>query len=495
MALVRTRFAPSPTGFIHVGSLRTALFAYLFARRNNGTFILRIEDTDRERQVKGAARKILETLEKLGLDPDEGPRNPDPKFGPYIQSERLEIYKEHAERLISMGKAYYCFCTSERLDKLREQQSAEGKPPRYDGHCRDLAAVEVARLLEAGTARVVRFRMPRTGITEYDDAVYGRLQFKNELIDDTILMKTDGYPVYNFANVVDDHLMEITHVIRGEEFLSSTPKHVQLYQAFGWGLPLFAHLPLLLDTNRKKLSKRAGDVAVEDYLKKGYLVPALINFVALLGWNPKSTKEIFSLQELVEEYSLEHVNKSGAIFDSTKLDFINRAWQKRLHLPPSRDPMFIRTGELIRSRTGDADISLLEAVWPQIAERVGGPSRLEEQLPEFDFYFRVPIYEPSLLLWKDMQGSAAKRNLKILRDYLGSQASHPYERADFEEKMKSFISQQDLSMGETLWPLRVALSGQKNSPGPFDIIDVFWGKVKKPQIVIERVDQAIKKLD
>ncbi|HLC44701.1 MAG TPA: glutamate--tRNA ligase [Patescibacteria group bacterium] len=486
---VRTRFAPSPTGYLHVGGLRTALFNYLFARHNEGVFVLRIEDTDRERYVAGAVEKILQTLKEVGLGYDEGP-DKDGGFGPYIQSERLPQYQKYAADLISTGSAYYCFCTPSRLDKIREEQKRNNFPTRYDGNCRDLSQKEREKNFRAGTPFVVRFRTPRTGVTEFTDLVFGRKEFRNDLLDDTILTKSDGYPVYNFANVIDDHLMEISHVIRGEEFISSTPKHVLLYQSFGWGLPQFAHLPLLLDQHRKKLSKRSGDVAVEEYLLKGYLKEALLNFISLLGWNPKSKEEIFSLQELVAEFSLDHANKSGAIFDPAKLNFINRKWQQKLNLG-RQDPLYVRAVQILQERLGQIDENTLVAVWPQILQRANDPYALEKDLEEFLFYFREPQVEISLLPWKKQSPDSVKARLTLLREYISTLQPADFEARILEQKIKKLLQSRGVPLGEALWPLRVALTGQKNSPGPFEVMESFGKVLRKNEVIVKRIDSAL----
>lgn len=319
----RVRFAPSPTGYLHVGGLRTALFNYLFAKKNNGTFVLRIEDTDRNRFVEGAVDNLISALKWAGLEFDEGPEIGG-NFGPYMQSHRLDIYKKYAEELILKGKAYYCFCSPERLKKLREEQEKQKLPQvKYDKHCLHLSESEVAKNLAEGIANVVRLNVESDKTIQFDDIVRDYVEFESNNVDDQVLIKGDGFPTYHLANVVDDHLMKITHVIRGEEWLSSTPKHVLLYDAFQWERPIFVHLPLLLNPDRSKLSKRQGDVAVEDYRDKGYLKDALINFVALLGWNAGDDKEFYSIEELIESFSLERVNKAGAVFDLQKLNWLN----------------------------------------------------------------------------------------------------------------------------------------------------------------------------
>lgn len=324
---IRTRFAPSPTGYLHVGGLRAALYNYLFARHEGGTFLLRIEDTDQARLVEGALENIVGTLRWAGIDYDEGPMK-EGDCGPYVQSQRVELYIRHANELIANGHAYHCFCTSARLEELRAKQVAEKLPPRYDRRCRSLTAEQVRTNLAAETPHVVRQKIPLTGDMIVHDLVRGDVHFQYRTLDDHVLVKSDGFPTYHLANIVDDHHMRISHVIRGEEWLPSTPRHVLLYQAFGWEPPVFAHLPLLLNPDRTKLSKRQGDVAAESYRDKGYLPEALINFIALLGWNPGTEQEIFSLQEMIQLFSIEHVHKAGAVFDVEKLRWMNAQYIK-----------------------------------------------------------------------------------------------------------------------------------------------------------------------
>jgi glutamyl-tRNA synthetase len=362
-------------------------------------------------------------------------------------------------------------------------------PPRYDGFCRNLSPQDLQQRLESGIPKVIRQKVPQSGLTEYEDLVFGHLQFKNELLDDSVLIKSDGFPVYNFANVVDDHLMEISHVIRGAEFLSSTPKHVLLYRAFGWTPPIFFHLPLILDENRRKLSKRSGDVAVEDLLHKGYLKEAVLNFISLLGWNPKTANEIFSLEELVEQFDVEKVNKAGAIFDIHKLDFIDRKWRKRLNLKFDDDPLFRRAQKLLNNFPDNRRI--LELIYPQILERISGPSDLEQRISEFYFYFTQPEYDANLLLWKTMTQATAKQNLQKLRDFLAQLNPLDFQMPSLETKLKAFINDQNITAGEALWPLRVALSGQKNSPSPFEILAVFAQLPQGIKIILNRIDKAI----
>ena len=335
---VRVRFAPSPTGYVHIGGLRTALYNYLFAQKNKGTYLLRVEDTDQTRFVEGAMEGMIEVMEWAGVPHAEGPVLRDGKvveegdFGPYIQSQRNDIYKEHVDKLLESGNAYYCFCSKERLDEVREAQKAAGKTPKYDGHCRDLTYEEAKARVAAGEPHVVRLRMPENRDISFTDMIRGEVSVNTEEIDDQVLIKTDGFPTYHLAVIVDDHHMGITHVVRGEEWLISTPKHVFTYEAFGWEAPTFVHLPVILNKDKKKLSKRQGDVAVEDFKKKGYLAEALINYVALVGWSPEDNQEIFSMDELIEKFSFERVSKSGGVFDLDKLNWVNNHYIKEADL-------------------------------------------------------------------------------------------------------------------------------------------------------------------
>ncbi len=328
---IRVRFAPSPTGYLHVGSLRTALYNYLYTRKVGGKFILRIEDTDRTRFVEGSVENLLKTLKNVGLEYDEGPEK-EGEYGPYFQSERTELYKKYADELINKSVAYHCFCTKEKLDKMREKQIANKEDPKYDGSCRKLTESEIQKKIEKGESYVIRLKIPLEGEITFYDLLREKVTFPWNMVDDQVLMKSDGYPTYHLANVVDDHLMKITHVIRGEEWLSSVPKHLYLYRVFNWKPPKMLHLPLLLNPDKSKLSKRQGDVAVEDFLNKGYLPETLINFVALLGWHPKGDRELFTLTELVKEFSLKRINKAGAVFDIEKLNWMNGHYIRHLKL-------------------------------------------------------------------------------------------------------------------------------------------------------------------
>jgi len=331
MEKVRTRFAPSPTGFMHIGNLRSALYEYLIAKHNDGDFILRIEDTDQSRYVEGAVEFIYNTLELCNITISEGPNNPG-EFGPYTQSERLDLYKKYAEQLVEMGKAYYCFCTEERLNSLREEADILKRPFMYDGHCKSISIEEARERIANGEKYVIRQAMPKTGTTSYHDAVYGDISINNSVLEDQILLKSDGYPTYNFANVIDDHLMNITHVVRGNEYLSSTPKYLLLYEAFGWESPLYVHLPLIVKEGGKKIAKRDGDSTFMDLYNDGYLPEAIINYLALLGWSPVDNQEIFSLDELIEKFDVSRINNSPAVYDIMKLRWVNAHYIKNLDL-------------------------------------------------------------------------------------------------------------------------------------------------------------------
>jgi nondiscriminating glutamyl-tRNA synthetase len=485
--MIKTRFAPSPTGFLHVGGLRTALFAYLFAKKNNGKLILRIEDTDRERFVEGGMENILNSLDWAGIEIDEGVKFDDSKNitqvgdnGPYIQSERLEIYHKYIEELLESGHAYYCFCTKERLDELRTIQEANKQPTGYDGCCREVTLEEAKKRIDAGEKYVIRLKMPREGVAKFTDIIRGEVEFENKLIDDQVLIKSDGFPTYHFAVVVDDHLMEITHIIRGEEWISSTPKGIQLYKAFGWDIPEYAHLPLLVNEKKQKLSKRHGDVSVEDFKEKGYLPEALINFVSFLGWNPGDEREIFSIKDLEKEFDLSKGSKSAAVFDRVKLDWYNSEYMKKMsntELAELAMPFFINAGYQDKLNSDDfklEDIVALEK------ERVNNLSEIPEAV---NFLFADKLeYDEELIVWKKSTKEDAFEKLNLLRELLNTIDVEDWNAKKLEEIIIAWIKENEFGVGDVLWPMRVALSGQKNSPGPFEIAGVL-GKDK----TIERI--------
>ena len=479
--LPRVRFAPSPTGYLHVGGLRTALYNYLFARNTGGKFILRIEDTDRTRYVEGAVDNLISTLKWAGLEPDEGPKSGG-EFGPYIQSERLNIYKELTEELVAKGSAYKCFCTQERLNELREEQKKDGKQPKYDKHCQNLPGSVIQENVKKGVPFVVRLNVKPDEVIKINDIIRGEVEFNSSVVDDQVLVKSDGYPTYHLANVIDDHLMKITHVIRGEEWLSSTPKHILLYNYFDWEIPEFAHLPLLLNPDKTKLSKRQGDVAVEDYKQKGYLKEALVNFVALLGWNAGDDKEYYNMDELVANFSLDRVNKSGAVFDIEKLNWLNTE-----HLRKKSDSVLLTLvkNELTVSKFKDENFSddYLLKVIEAMKERV---SFVSEFIEKGIYFFEEPeTYDESVVKkrWKEDSADNLK---KLLEKY--SELTNPVKE-DYEEALRKTAEELNIGTGKLIHPVRLAVSGVGGGPGVFDILSII-GKEK----TIVRLQKAIEKI-
>ena len=452
---VRTRFAPSPTGYMHVGNLRTALYTYLQAKHSGGTFILRIEDTDQGRFVEGATDIIYNTLKATGLTWDEGPDIGGP-VGPYIQSQRMGMFRQYAEQLVAEGKAYYCFCTPERLEELHAAQKAAGEVSHYDGHCRDLSPEEVKALLDAGTPYVIRQKIPKEGTTSFDDMVYGHIEVENAELDDQILIKTDGMPTYNFANVVDDHLMGITHVIRGSEYLSSTPKYNLLYQAFGWEIPTYIHCPPVMKDAQNKLSKRNGDASYQDLVAKGYLPAAVLNYLLLLGWAPEGEQEIFSLDEMIKIWDPTRVSKSPAIFDPLKLRAINAAYIRALPAEEFRrlaDP-FIDSAVHV-----DIDRDLLCANLQPRCEV------LEDIPPQLDFFDAVVPFDAELYRNKKQKTTpeSALEALSALLPLLEAQTD--WSRDAIFDACKALAEQMEKKNGWLLYPLGIALSGKSRTPG------------------------------
>ncbi|MGK9476141.1 glutamate--tRNA ligase [Melioribacter sp. OK-6-Me] len=479
---IRVRFAPSPTGYLHVGGLRTALYNYLFARKNNGKFILRIEDTDRNRYVEGAVENLINSLKWCGLDYDEGP-DIGGDFGPYMQSQRLDIYKKYADELISTGHAYYCFCTPERLEELRKEQMAKKLPQaKYDKHCLHLSKEEIQKKLDQNIPHVVRLNVEPGKKIIFEDVIRGTVEFDSKNIDDQVLIKSDGYPTYHMANVVDDHLMKISHVIRGEEWLSSTPKHILLYNFLGWEPPVFAHLPLLLNPDRSKLSKRQGDVAVEDYRAKGYLKEALINFVALLGWNAGDDKEFYYIEELIEKFSLERVNKSGAVFDIEKLNWLNA---EHLRAKSDNDLLTLLKEELSKSKYADLALSddYLLNVIHAMKERV---SFVNEFITKSPYFFETPSSYEEKAIEKNWKAETPEQ-LKKLRDKFALLENPSKE--DYEKALKETANELGIGAGKLIHPLRLALSGMSTGPGIYDILFII-GKDE----TIKRINQAINTL-
>jgi glutamyl-tRNA synthetase len=478
---VRVRFAPSPTGYLHVGGLRTALYNYLFARKTNGVFVLRIEDTDRTRYVEGAVENLIDTLAWCGLDYDEGPGKGG-ALGPYVQSERLTIYKEQAASLVAAGKAYYCFCTAERLEQLRNEQQGRKLQTKYDKKCLHMAPGEVKSLLDAGTPHVLRMNVESGHTITVNDLIRGSVDFDSSLIDDQVLIKSDGFPTYHYANVVDDHLMQISHVIRGEEWLPSTPKHVLLYQSFGWECPKFAHLPLLLNPDKSKLSKRQGDVAVEDYRNKGYLKDTLVNFVALLGWNPGTEREFFYLPDLIEAFSLESVNKSGAVFNIEKLNWLNFE-----HLRVKSDSELLGMLRLLLSTSEYsgreyADAYLLKVI-TSMRPRI---SFIRDLLTDGGYFFAPPaVYDPEIV--KKRWGKETPDELRVLVTNLGDVSSPGM--GEYESALQKSAKSLNIPNAKLIHPLRLALSGVGGGPGIYDILDIL-GKEES----IRRINAAIERI-
>ncbi|MFA6296803.1 MAG: glutamate--tRNA ligase [Patescibacteria group bacterium] len=489
--MVRTRFAPSPTGYMHIGNFRSALYAYIFARQNKGKFVLRIEDTDKKRYVEGALDNLIKTLNWAGLDYDEGVfvENGKPiqkgDKGPYIQSERLDIYKKYAFELVEKEKAYHCFCTEERLEEMRKMQIENGRAPMYDRKCLDLSKEEIEKKIANKEKFVIRQKIDTAGFTEYRDLIRGKISIKNDMLDDQILLKSDGYPTYNFANVIDDHLMEITHVIRGEEYISSTPKYIQLYNNFDWQVPFFAHLPLLLNPDRTKLSKRQGDVSVEDYIKKGYLRDSIINFVAFLGWNPGqgSEEEFFNLNQLIQKFDIKKVHKSGAVFDIKKLDWINSHYIKNLPIDELYKlalPYFEQKDFYKNAKSEQKTEEYLKKVLEIEKERLNNLSSVGENNK---FFFTDIKYNKELLLWKKMTDDELKASLNMSKEALSKISVQDWTKENIEKVLLEIAKDK---RGELLWPLRSCLTGEKKSPSPFEVAFVL-GKDE----TLKRIDQAL----
>ena len=456
MSKVRTRFAPSPTGRMHVGNLRTALYAYLVAKHEGGDFILRIEDTDQERYVEGAVDIIYRTLQKTGLIHDEGP-DKDGGCGPYVQSERQAqgIYLKYAKELIDKGEAYYCFCDKERLEGLKKVVA--GKEIHvYDKHCLHLSKEEVEEKLAAGVPYVIRQNNPTEGTTTFEDEIYGDITVDNAELDDMILIKSDGYPTYNFANVVDDHLMGITHVVRGNEYLSSSPKYNRLYEAFGWEVPVYIHCPLITDENHQKLSKRCGHSSFEDLVEQGFLTEAIVNFVALLGWSPADNQEIMTLEELVEKFDYHHMNKSPAVFDYTKLKWMNGEYIKKMDFDKFYEMALPYIKEVI---TKDYDLKKIAhmvqtriEIFPDIRDHI-------------DFFEELPEYDVAMYTHKKMKTNA-QASLEVLQEILPVlEAQEDYSNNALYQTLLKYVEQKGCKNGYVMWPIRTAVSGKQMTPG------------------------------
>ena len=482
MGKVRTRFAPSPTGRMHVGNLRTALYTYLIAKHEGGDFILRIEDTDQERYVEGAVDIIYRTMEKTGLIHDEGP-DKDGGYGPYVQSERQRsgIYMEYAKKLVEKGEAYYCFCTQERLDSLKKNVNGE-EIMAYDKHCLGLSKEEVEANLKAGMPFVIRQNNPKEGTTTFHDDIYGDISVDNSELDDMVLIKSDGYPTYNFANVVDDHLMGITHVVRGNEYLSSSPKYNRLYEAFGWEVPVYVHCPTITNEEHKKLSKRSGHSSFEDLLEQGFLTEAIVNFVALLGWSPAGNQEFFTLEELVKEFDYHNMSKSPAVFDMTKLRWMNGEYLKKMDF----EPFYAQAEPYLKAAiTKPLDLKKIAAmvktrieVFPDIAAQV-------------DFFETLPEYDPEMYVHKKMK-TTKETSLETLKEVLPLlEAQEDYSNDALYETLAAYVAEKGVKTGFVMWPIRTAVSGKQMTPaGATEIMEVL-GKEES----MERIRKGIALLE
>ena len=478
---VRTRFAPSPTGYMHLGNLRTALYTYLWARRNGGKFILRIEDTDQEREVPGAVDLIYKSLKIAGLSHDEGPDIGGP-CGPYVQSERKDMYLPYAKQLIESGHAYYCFCTRERLEEARAEAEKKGETFKYDKHCLHMSKEEIQRRLDAGEPYVIRQNIPTTGKAGFDDVIYGHVEVDCDTLDDNILIKADGLPTYNFANVIDDHLMGITHVMRGNEYLSSAPKYNLLYEAFGWQPPVYVHLTPVMANAQRKLSKRKGDPSFENLLNEGYLTDAIINYLVLLGWSPRGEREFYTLKELEECFDLEGLSKSPSIFDTVKLNWFNAEYIRKLDpekylelatpwLNKTLDPEkfdYHRLGELLQSRT-------------EVFNQLPGMVEFLAKMPEFENDLYVNKKQKTTL-------DVARQALAFVKPVLES--IEDWTEAEIHDRVMEAIPASGMKNGQVLWPLRIAISGQLSTPGGAFEIAYLLGKEE----TLKRLSASMEKL-
>jgi len=478
---VRTRFAPSPTGYMHIGNLRTALYAYLLAKANGGKFILRIEDTDQERYVDGAVDVIYRTMKDTGLIHDEGP-DIGGDFGPYIQSERRDLYKKYAEQLVESGHAYYCFCDKERLEELRAHQTVMKVPTKYDGLCSKLSKEEIQAKLDAGVPYVIRQKMPKTGKTTFKDEVFGEITVENAILDDNVLLKADGLPTYNFANVIDDHLMNITHIIRGSEYLSSTPKYNLLYEAFGWEIPTYIHVsPVMKDANNK-LSKRHGDASYEDFIEKGYLKEAIVNYITLLGWAPGDEREKFTIDELIAAFDIKGISKSPAIFDEKKLAWLNGEYIRELS-PEKFHEMALPfyNGVITNPAINLNDVSEL------LQPRCEKLSDIPEQV---DFFDKLPEYDNELYTHKKMKTNP-ENSLEALNAALPVlEAIDDWTKENIHDELIALVERLELKNGRILWPVRVAVSGKAFTPGGGVELAYILGKDE----TIARIKKGIEQL-
>lgn len=486
---MRLRFAPSPTGEIHIGTLRTALFNYIITKKLGGTLVLRIEDTDEKREIEGSKDRLIEVMSDLGIEFDEGP-HVGGDFGPYVQSERKEIYKKHYNTLLEQGSAYRCFCSPERLDLVRLEQQAKKQAPRYNKHCRDLNSEEIEKRVSAGEGYVIRQKMPADGIIKVHDRLRGDIEFKAAELDDHVLVKASGMPTYQFANVVDDHLMKIDMVVRGEEWIPSLPKNIALYGEFGWDVPEYVHLPLMLNKNGGKLSKRQGDVAVEDFLKKGYLPDAIINFCALQGWHPKEEgKEVYSIKEAIKKFNIDDIGTSGAVMDTEKLDYLNGYYIRQLSIEEFYEKTKSYLSENINLTSDESRRSegFVKKVIKLEQERIKKLSDISEVTRLF--FVDELDYEKELLLWKKMTSEEAKQSLTELLGVLDKISPENWTKENIEEVVVAYIKSKDAKVGNYLWPMRASLTGATASPGPFEVAEALGSSE-----CLKRITSGIKRL-
>lgn len=480
---IRTRYAPSPTGRMHVGNLRSALYEFLIAKHEGGTFMLRIEDTDQERYVEGAVDIIYRTMEKTGLIHDEGP-DKDGGYGPYVQSERMKtgIYMEYAKKLVEKGEAYYCFCDKERLASLKTEVVDGKEIMIYDKHCLHLSKEEIQKNLDAGKPFVIRQNIPNEGTTTFHDELYGDITVNNDELDDMVLIKSDGFPTYNFANVVDDHTMNITHVVRGNEYLSSSPKYVRLYEAFGWEVPVYIHLPLITDENHKKLSKRSGHSSFEDLLEQGFVTEAIVNYIALLGWSPEDNNEIFSLEELIQKFDYRRINKSPSVFDIVKLKWMNGEYIKAMEFDKYFEMALPYLKEVLDDKLDLKKIASLVKTRIEVLTDIKGL---------VDFFAKVPEYDVCMYEHKKMKTNI-KGSLEVLKDVLPIiMEIDEFTNDTLYQRLLDFADTKGFKNGYVMWPVRVAVSGKMMTPaGATEIMEIL-GKNE----TIERIQAAIKKLE
>ena len=482
MKKVRTRFAPSPTGYMHIGNLRTALFEYLIAKHEGGDFILRIEDTDQGRLVEGATDIIYDTLRTVGLKHDEGPDGGG-DHGPYVQSERLPMYKAYAEQLVELGGAHYCFCSEEEIERQRKEADSLGISFKYDDPCKHISLEEAKARVAAGEPYVIRQTINNVGETYFDDEVYGRIEFDTDVLDESVLIKSDGFPTYNFANIIDDHQMEITHVVRGNEYLSSTPKYNLIYEAYGWDIPTYVHVPPVMKDEHHKLSKRNGDASFQDLVAKGYLPEAILNYIALLGWSPETEQEIYTLDELIKVFNISRISKSPAIFDIDKLTWMNGVYLRNMDLDQYYDLVKPYLEEAIHSKVD------LRSVAKILQPRVDTLAQIKESV---DFIDELPEYDCAMYIHKKMKTTLeiSLRSLNAAREALAALDDWSEEET-IHDLLLSLPKQLEMKNGQVLWPVRTAITGKQFTPGGAIEIAHILGKEE----TLKRIDRGIAKLE